>query len=257
MNLLKHIKRLTPDERSAAVLAAKAGDLGARDRLFADSYGLIVAYITRKGMRHRMQPDRIADFEQAAALSLIGSLRRTDLSRHPDPGVCFTLAAKWGFRMAYREFAIEWVKHCKRCMALSEILPYVVEQESESEPAIDHEQVRDAVRRLPERQAEIIRLRFGHDRQSLSQVASRFGVSRERIRQLEVQSLAAIRKILLAREGLAEEIERASWLKLKMARARDRMRRATKVATRQRIHDEIACLQSEYRQAKRTEAKTA
>ena len=257
MNLLKHIKRLTPDERSAAVVAAKAGDLDARDRLFADSYGLIAAYVARKGMRHRMQPDRIADFEQAAAMSLIGSLRRTDLSRHPDPGVCFTLAAKWGFRMAYRMFAIEWAKHCKRCMTLSEILPYVVEQESESEPAIDHERVRDAICRLPDRQAEIIRLRFGHDRQSLSQVASRFGVSRERIRQLEVQSLSSLRKILIAHDAIDDGDEPASCLKLKIARARDRLKRASKVTTRQRIHDEIAILQSEYKRAKIVEAKTA
>ena len=254
MNLLKHIKRLTPDERSAAVLAAKAGDLDARDRLFADSYGLIAAFVRRRRMYERMQPDRVADFEQMAAISLIASLRRTDMSRHPEPGVCFTLAAKWGLRSAYRTFAMEWRKH-SRCQTASEVLPYVVAQE-QREP-IDTEPVKEAMRRLPSRQAEILQLRFGLDHLSLREVAERYGVSRERIRQIEVQSLSSLRKILAA-SGLGNgERESAQCLKLKIARARDRLVRASKVTTRQRIQDELSILRSAYEQARRTEAKTA
>ena len=42
-------RRLTPGERDAAVLAAKAGDGEARRRLIEDCYGLIVRHLHKLG----------------------------------------------------------------------------------------------------------------------------------------------------------------------------------------------------------------
>jgi RNA polymerase primary sigma factor len=52
--------------------------------------------------------------------------------------------------------------------------------------------VKDAIALLPERQAEVIRMRFGIDRDSamtLEEVGQLYGVTRERIRQIEAKAL--------------------------------------------------------------------
>jgi len=55
--------------------------------------------------------------------------------------------------------------------------------------------IEEALDTLPEREREILRMRFGFDgeEQTLSEVGDRFGVSRERIRQLQVNALRRLR----------------------------------------------------------------
>lgn len=56
--------------------------------------------------------------------------------------------------------------------------------------------IRDALDELPRRQAEVIRMRFGLDREgemTLEEVGQLFGVTRERIRQLEAKALTYLR----------------------------------------------------------------
>ncbi|HVN84273.1 MAG TPA: sigma-70 family RNA polymerase sigma factor [Candidatus Binatia bacterium] len=63
-----------------------------------------------------------------------------------------------------------------------------------------------ALAELPEREATILRLRFGMngDRdETLDEIGVRFGVSRERIRQLEARALQHMR-VICEREGLSE-----------------------------------------------------
>ncbi|UIL29499.1 sigma-70 family RNA polymerase sigma factor [Rhizobium leguminosarum] len=53
--------------------------------------------------------------------------------------------------------------------------------------------VEDALAELPQRQAEVLRMRFGLDGQeemTLEEVGQLFGVTRERIRQVEAKALA-------------------------------------------------------------------
>jgi RNA polymerase primary sigma factor len=62
-----------------------------------------------------------------------------------------------------------------------------------------HQVITDILGQLDERDREIIRYRFGLDQgtepQTLEQVGSHFGVTKERIRQLETRALAKLRKI--------------------------------------------------------------
>jgi RNA polymerase primary sigma factor len=63
-----------------------------------------------------------------------------------------------------------------------------------------------ALTELPEREATILRLRFGMSGagdETLDEIGSRFGVSRERIRQLEARALQQMRAIC-ERDGLGE-----------------------------------------------------
>jgi len=68
------------------------------------------------------------------------------------------------------------------------------------------ERLADAVSELPEREAQIIKLRFGLSEArvyTLEEIGQRFGVSRERIRQLEARALKRMREICNER-GLTE-----------------------------------------------------
>jgi RNA polymerase primary sigma factor len=67
--------------------------------------------------------------------------------------------------------------------------------------------IEEALAVLPEREREIVRRRFGFDEagesETLSDVGDRFGVSRERIRQLQV---SAVRRLRHTEQGVALEV---------------------------------------------------
>ena len=58
------------------------------------------------------------------------------------------------------------------------------------------EQVDEALRKLPEREEQVLRLRFGLDdgrERTLEEVGREFNVTRERIRQIEAKALRRLR----------------------------------------------------------------
>jgi RNA polymerase primary sigma factor len=70
------------------------------------------------------------------------------------------------------------------------------------------ERLSTAVGELPDREAQILRLRFGLDGSqvyTLEEIGQRFGVSRERIRQLEARALRQMRAIC-AEQGISESV---------------------------------------------------
>lgn len=85
---------------------------------------------------------------------------------------------------------------------ISRIEALVARSEKEPETIVVGDDLRRAVsellKHLPERHATILRMRFGiglHDDCTLEQIAQQQGVTRERIRQLEVQALNALRAL--------------------------------------------------------------
>jgi RNA polymerase primary sigma factor len=67
------------------------------------------------------------------------------------------------------------------------------------------EMIRELIERLPEREATILRYRFGldgDDERTLEEVGQRFGVTRERIRQLQNIALNKLRKMIQKREAV-------------------------------------------------------
>jgi RNA polymerase primary sigma factor len=69
------------------------------------------------------------------------------------------------------------------------------------------EQMGDLLEELPEREREILHLRFGLDggrEWSLEEIGHDFGVTRERIRQLQNLALARLRKLIESEEILQE-----------------------------------------------------
>jgi RNA polymerase primary sigma factor len=66
--------------------------------------------------------------------------------------------------------------------------------------------LRDLIARLPEREAKIIRARFGLDdgrERTLETIGARMGVTRERIRQLQQFALKKLREMLEQRPAVA------------------------------------------------------
>ena len=65
--------------------------------------------------------------------------------------------------------------------------------------------VRESVEKLPEREATILRYRFGldgDDERTLEEVGAKFGVTRERIRQLQNIALTKLKKMIQKREAV-------------------------------------------------------
>ncbi len=79
---------------------------------------------------------------------------------------------------------------------LGAFVPAPADTAGEAEAALLSEALREAVATLPERQRRIIELRYGlHDGQyrTLEEVGAAFGVTRERIRQLEAEAIRKLR----------------------------------------------------------------
>jgi RNA polymerase primary sigma factor len=70
------------------------------------------------------------------------------------------------------------------------------------------ERLTSAVGELPDREAQIIRLRFGlsgSEAYTLEEIGQQFGVSRERIRQLEARALRQM-KTICQEQGLSDAL---------------------------------------------------
>jgi RNA polymerase primary sigma factor len=71
------------------------------------------------------------------------------------------------------------------------------------------ERLKSAVEELPDREAQILRLRFGlngNEEYTLEEIGQQFGVSRERIRQLEARALRQMRAICVE-QGLSDLVQ--------------------------------------------------
>jgi len=270
MRLIDHAERLTPAERSAAVLAAKAGDVEARDRLFADTYALIGRFVKATDICRKHQRCDVEDIMQELAASLPASLRRLDLGRADDPGRRFTTVVWFGFQSAYSHYVR---RRSER--ALPQSVDYEIDSlpaEPECEPhkwPVDGETVLTLIGRLPEREAVIVRERYGIgcEPKTLLELAGRLGVTRERVRQLQMAGLSRLHRLCLAATPPEPEPETPparrtpAHLSLSLARrlgeAKLRLARAKKVATQRRIAAEIRDLTRRLKQARKMDRMPA
>jgi RNA polymerase primary sigma factor len=91
--------------------------------------------------------------------------------------------------------------------SLGEFVVSDAEDELEQvEISLEREALHRALRRLPEQQREVLRLRYGLDIEpaTLQEIGSRLGLSRERIRQIEMEALkrlGAMRELDAVREA--------------------------------------------------------
>ena len=131
-------------------------------------------------------------------MSLMRAVERFDYSR----GFKFSTYASWAIMKNYARTIPEQRQHRDRYQTgrdeLLEVLssPGPEEHETDYLPAL-RSKVEQMLTTLDERESEILRQRFGLDDhgepQTLQQIGERFGVSKERIRQLESRAMSKLR----------------------------------------------------------------
>jgi RNA polymerase primary sigma factor len=131
---------------------------------------------------------------------------RADLGREPTPA---EIAAELGLKKGQTKAIVKALKVVGTARAAGDDADPTVALEDDRRPAPDAllaaaEEVRAAIGSLGslgEREAAVLRLRFGLDSgepMTLEDVGRRFGLTRERARQIERSALAALREALAA-----------------------------------------------------------
>lgn len=96
-----------------------------------------------------------------------------------------------------------------------------------------HEKVAELLSMIPEREREILSMRFGFkdgDIHSLSEVAKKFSISRERVRQIEEKALKKLKKLLTS----YDKLKKFTVLKKKIKQQEQRELRKKKVKSKKK-----------------------
>ena len=196
-------RRLTPNERDAAVLAAKAGDGEARRRLIEDNYALIVSRLHKLGAYRRHSAHEVEEIMQDMVFAVDAAIDRVDPARGASPGKALSTVVCWAIYGRYTAY-LRGRGRMKRRAVLNrdpEVLRSLPARpddgRTESHVAACESFAREALAWLPERDATVLRLRYGIgcERRSLGAVAATMGVSMQRVQQIEA---AALRRLAFA-----------------------------------------------------------
>jgi len=199
LGLLKVTRRLSAEEERAVVLAAKAGNEAAKEALL----GSVLPYVVKSLARYRFEGLEDADLLQMAGIGFAHALERFN----PDSGNRFlTYFSHWMTR-EHRKYA----EHRRRRGRTGITVPWPEDRSPDgSGPAFDPSDpaplvestlsARDftehGLARLRGMEAIVIRMRFGldgDDPRTLEEIASVFGLSKERVRQIEARALQRMR----------------------------------------------------------------
>jgi RNA polymerase sigma-32 factor len=161
-----------------------------RQRTVYSRLGRAKATIAREGLRGRARMDRLVEIigvDEETIRSMEGRLGGYDVSLDQPVGDDPDSAKRSAF------------------FASSDATPeQAIGDKEEREKNGVH--LRSAILELPEREQEIIQRRhLSHSPETLQQVGERLGISRERVRQLEVRAMKRMRRFLEA-EGLRKRV---------------------------------------------------
>jgi RNA polymerase primary sigma factor len=158
----------------------------------------LVVSIAKKHMR---PTDNFFEMVSDGNISLIRAIEKFDFSR----GFKFSTYASWSIMKNFaRSIPAQNIQRDRyrtgsEELFLSSIDPRTDQFEQEMANQRQHEAIEKILNRLDERERNIIMLRFGltkdGESQTLEQLGGRFGVTKERIRQLEHRALLKLRKI--------------------------------------------------------------
>lgn len=140
------------------------------------------------------------DLLQEGKIGLIKAIKDFDQER----GVNFFKFALWHIQTKIRHYLLKEIKmessYDKKFMDENAISDDNLEKEIEV--AETKKIINDAIDKLPRRDRMIIQRRFGINcqRQTLNEIGNLFGLSRERIRQIEIEVLVKMKKNKTLRE---------------------------------------------------------
>jgi len=177
------------EEDARLARAAQAGDREARDRLVCGHWKFVV-WIAK---RYRHCGIALADLVNEGVLGLMRAIELFE----PERGVRFcTYAAYW-----IRQAVLRAIADQSRVLSLDAAERPCADRHGPSPTDAAHdsmmaEGIEAALHRLPPREAEILRLRFGlgdgHEH-TLEEVSRLFRITRERVRQIQLKAMARLR----------------------------------------------------------------
>ena len=196
-------KPLSAKEEQAAFAAMRAGDAAARETLICHNLRL-VAHIVKKYYTVSGGQD---DFISIGTIGLIKAVDTYDCTRT-------TRFASYASRCIENELRMQ-LRHTRReagtvslqepletgadsgMLTLADVLPDLATMEEDCELRDAAAQLRQLVTALPEREQQILTLRYGLDGavpQTQQQIAAQFGISRSYVSRLEKHALARLRR---------------------------------------------------------------
>ena len=196
-------KPLSAKEEQAAFAAMRAGDAAARETLICHNLRL-VAHIVKKYYTVSGGQD---DFISIGTIGLIKAVDTYDCART-------TRFASYASRCIENELRMQ-LRHTRReagtvslqepletgadsgMLTLADVLPDLATMEEDCELRDAAAQLHQLVTALPEREQQILTLRYGLDGavpQTQQQIAAQFGISRSYVSRLEKHALARLRR---------------------------------------------------------------
>ena len=195
------IVALDPDTVTEAEYASVSGLIadveGMRQRIIGANLRLVVS-IAKK---HVGWSANFFEVISDGNMSLMRAVEKFDYSL----GNKFSTYATWAIMKNFARSIPEQHYHCTRYVTGQEqLLDSVPDLTPETAPASDREQVRELIAEsmseLTDREREIVTGHFGLSNQggamTLEQLGKRFGVTKERVRQIEQRALAHLREVL-------------------------------------------------------------
>ncbi|HNQ23360.1 MAG TPA: sigma-70 family RNA polymerase sigma factor [Phycisphaerae bacterium] len=198
---VRKIKSLKPETASAedveAVRALLARSDGIKQRIVRANLRLVVSI----AKRHVGTGDDFFEVVSDGNMSMMRAVEKFDFAR----GNKFSTYATWAIMKNYARSIPEQRYHYHRYVTgQDELLESAADDRPAPVPADERQQVRQtlaaALDALDEREREIVTQHFGLSSQreslTLEQLGTRFGVTKERIRQIERRALQQLREVL-------------------------------------------------------------
>lgn len=181
--------------------------VAAKNQIIRANLRLVVSIVKR----HVSDTDQLFDLISEGNEALMRAVEKFDYTR----GFKFSTYASWAIKRSYTQRYVTKMKHQDRFRSGADKL-FEDQPERRADPHAQlraqrtrETEVRKILRRLPDRERRIVVSRFGlaggAEQKTLKEVAKEFGVSKERIRQIEKQAMSTLREAAIVEKIEAPE----------------------------------------------------